>query len=78
MGNYQNQEENLNNKRNEVEIEKIDENNPPNPPQFYPNKDIFNNNKIYDLIYQFCAFNVEENKTYEKSKFCNMNVLKNE
>ena len=78
MGNYQNQEENLNNKRNEVEIEKIDENNPPNPPQFYPNKDIFNNTKISDLISQFCAFNVEENKPYEKSKIGNMNVLKNE
>ena len=78
MGNYQNQEENLNNKRNEVEIEKIDENNPPNPPQFYPNKDIFNNTKISDLISQFCAFNVEENKPYEKSKIGNMNILKNE
>ena len=78
MGNYQNQEENLNNKRNEVEIEKIDENNPPNPPQFYPNKDIFNNTKISDLISQFCTFNVEEIKPYEKSKIGNMNILKNE
>ena len=78
MGNYQNQEENLNNKRNEVEIEKIDENNPPNPPQFYPNKDIFNNTKISDLISQFCSFNIEEMKPYEKSKIGNMNILKNE
>ena len=78
MGNYQNQEENLNNKRNEVEIEKIDENNPPNPPQFYPNKDIFNNTKISDLISHFCTFNIEEMKPYEKSKIGNMNILKNE
>ena len=74
MGNYQSNKQNLN--INEVEIEKIDENNPPNPPQFYANKDIFNNTKISDLISQFCSINSKEFKIYERSKTNELNTLK--
>ena len=74
MGNYQSNQQNVN--INEVEIEKIDENNPPNPPQFYANKDIFNNTKISDLISQFCSINSKELKIYERSKTNELNTLK--
>ena len=49
----------------------VDENNPPNPQQFYVNKDMFNNKKVSDIISQFCKLNQQELGPYERSKTSN-------
>ena len=67
MGNLQSEEiTNIN--IDGVEIKNIDENNPPNPQQFYANKDIFDNKKISDIISQFCKINQEKLYPNERSK----------
>ena len=67
MGNLQSEEiTNIN--IDGVEIKNIDENNPPNPQQFYANKDIFNNKKISDIISQFCKINQEKLYPNERSQ----------
>ena len=60
MGNLQSEEEITNVNTPEVEIKNVDENNPPNPQQFYVNKDMFNNKKVSDIISQFCKLNQQE------------------
>ena len=71
MGNLQSEEEITNVNTPEVEIKNVDENNPPNPQQFYVNKDMFNNKKVSDIISQFCKLNQQELGPYERSKTSN-------
>jgi len=58
MGNLP-QEQEITNNVTDVEIRKIDENNVPNPPRFYINKDLSNNCKISEIISQ--VFNINHN-----------------
>ena len=78
MGNLQSEEQITNINIDEVEIKNIDENNPPNPQQFYANKDIFNNNKISDIISQFCKLNQEKLYPTERSKTSEEIIVKKE
>ena len=71
MGNLQSEEEITNVNTPEVEIKNVDENNPPNPQQFYVNKVMFNNKKVSDIISQFCKLNQQELGPYERSKTSN-------
>ena len=64
MGNLP-QEQEITQNVTDVEIKKIDENNDPNPPKFYINKDLSNKFKISEIISQVFRLNNQDITTFE-------------